>query len=238
MLLRRIAFVLTALLSFGATSAHSADTDAHFDVRAWGVKVGEFHVSGRDSQRTYDVKGGFETTGLVKQLGRIWFTMSVSGYKSGDIFAPSRYTEQVQTGRRRSSAQIDYASGIPVLTGGKLGTEEAEALDAAKQSDTVDPLTAMFIALRDQPRAGLCQLNQPIFDGARRTIAFFSGRRDDGSHVICTGQFRRLGGYSPKQLQQGRESNYELVYVPVGSLMRVHEVRVTSSRGTAILTRR
>lgn len=238
MYLRRIAFVLLSLPLIGAHPARAADTDLLFDVRAWGVKVGEFRVSGKDRADQYTVKAGFETTGLVKQLGRIWFTMSVKGRKSGDTFTPIRYTEQVQTGRRTSSAQLDYATGFPVLTGGKLGTEDAEVLDATAQTDTVDPLSAMFIALRDQPRAGLCKLDQAIFDGARRTIAFMTARKDDGDRVICTGQFRRLGGYSAKQLRQGRDSSYELTYVPAGSVMQVQEARVTSSRGTAILTRR
>ena len=238
MYLRRIAFVLLALPLFVAPPAFATNTDALFDVEAWGVKIGEFRVSGRDRSGSYDVKAGFETTGVVKQLGRIWFTMSVKGRKAGDTFVPRLYAEQVQTGRRKSSAQLDYASGFPLLTGGKLGTEDAEVLDATAQTDTVDPLTAMFIALRDQPRAGLCKLNQPIFDVARRTIAYMTGRREDGDRVICTGQFRRLGGYSAKQLRQGRNSSYEVTYVPSGSLMRVAQARVTSSRGTAILTRR
>ncbi|MBO9449134.1 DUF3108 domain-containing protein [Tropicibacter sp. R16_0] len=238
MYLRRITFTLMVLPLFGTHSARAADTDALFDVQAWGVKIGEFRIAGQERSSSYSVTSKFETTGLVKQLGRIWFTMSAKGQKSGDSFVPARYAERVQTGRRKSEAQIDYSSGFPLLTGGKLGTEDAEVLDATAQTDTVDPLTAMFIALRDQPRAGLCTLNQPIFDGARRTIAFMTGRRDDGDNVICTGQFRRLGGYSAKQLRQGRNSSYELTYVPSGPLMRVQEARVTSSRGTAILTRR
>lgn len=238
MYLRRIAFALMVLPLFGAHSARAADTDAFFDVQAWGVKIGEFRVSGTDRSNGYSVNASFETIGLVKQLGRIWFTMSTQGQKSGGNFVPARYAERVQTGRRKSEAQIDYASGFPLLTGGKLGTEDAEVLDATAQTDTVDPLTAMFVALRDQPRSGLCTLNQPIFDGARRTIAYMTDRRDDGDKVICTGQFRRLGGYSAKQLRQGRNSSFELTYVPAGPSMRVQEARVTSSRGTATLTRR
>lgn len=238
MYLRRIVFVLTFLPLFGVAPVQAADTDALFDVQAWGVKIGEFRISGQDRASSYTVNSKFETIGIVKQLGRIWFTMSARGQKSGGSFTPTQYTERVQTGRRKSSAQIDYTSGIPLLTGGKLGTEDAEVLDAAAQTDTVDPLTAMFVALRDQPRSGLCKLNQPIFDGARRTIAFMTGRKNDGDKVICTGQFRRLGGYSAKQLRQGRDSSFELTYVPAGFVMRVQEARVTSSRGTAVLTRR
>ncbi|SLN29300.1 hypothetical protein TRL7639_01179 [Falsiruegeria litorea R37] len=238
MYLRRIALALMVLPLFSALPARAADTDALFDVQAWGVKIGEFRVTGQDRAGFYDVKARFETTGVVKQLGRIWFTMSATGRKQGREFTPIRYSEQVRTGRRQSSAQMDYSSGFPLLTGGKLGTEDAEVLDATAQTDTVDPLTAMFVALRDQPRAQLCKLNQPIFDGARRTIAYMTGRKAEGEKVICTGQFRRLGGYSAKQLRQGRNSSFELTYVPAGAVMRVQEARVTSSRGTAVLTRR
>ncbi|WP_425043476.1 DUF3108 domain-containing protein [Primorskyibacter sp. S87] len=236
--MRRLLWPL-ALFAIGAfPAAAERTTEALFDVKIFGIKLGEFQIGGTNSVDRYSATARFRTTGIVDLVGRVHFDLSSGGARQDGQFTPVFYAEELDTGRRQSSARLDYTAGVPRLTGGSLGDEEREVLDPQKQGGTVDPLTAMFMAARDQNTLELCNIDRIVFDGARRTRLMMKDRRKEDDQVICSGKFVRLGGYSERQLNDGREFTFEVTYAPVQDAMRMDRAVVRSSRGTVTLVRR
>ncbi len=212
--------------------------DAQFDVFYQGVRIGVFAQTGAVDPRAYTTSVAFAGTGLVAALAEVRVSMQAAGRVRGEAFLPDLFQEDVTFGARRSDVQMSYEDGTPRLSGGKLGTEEAQSLDPADQTGTVDPATVLLIAARDQPRAGLCRIDQPVFDGARRTRLILDTAQTDGDRVICRGRFLRLGGYSERQLRQGRVVEVTLTYAPGGDTMQLVEARLNSPRGRIDAVRR
>ncbi|MFY9211551.1 MAG: DUF3108 domain-containing protein [Aestuariivita sp.] len=229
---------MLAVLGAPATVARSQTTSVQFDVALGGVKIGVFWMDGSVNPRAYTASAGFESTGLIGQIATVKFQMLARGRLRDGRFAPDRYSEDAVVGRRSSSAVLTYENGVPSLEGGKLGMEEADPAVAAQQQGTLDPLTALFVMMRDQPAEGICQIDQFVFDGARRTRTVMNDLSRDGADILCRGQFHRLEGYSQKDLQRGRVVDLVLRYLPQGDGMTVSAAEFSSPRGTVRLTRR
>lgn len=229
--------VLATLLwaAFAPEISRAGQTDALFDVVFKGIKVGVLELSGQSSVTRYKAKASLRTTGLIAALKSVRFDLSSRGRILGDRLAPLHYAEDVETGRRSSSVEITYKNGIPVQTGGSIGEERVTVpLDPVRQTDTVDPMTALFILLRDQQNLQFCNRSQPIFDGARRTRM----RLKRADPKTCKGQFERLAGYTPKQLRERPRVDFEVIYRDSGQILQASEVTVRSKRGTVKIIRR
>ncbi|UXX84364.1 DUF3108 domain-containing protein [Roseovarius pelagicus] len=176
-------------------------------------------------------------------MTRASFDLKSRGRVTDSRFIPQRYDEQIDTGSRQSTAQLRYSGGVPRITGGTLASAEPDpgetTLDPAREGGTLDPLTAMFAALHDQPRAALCQTDVVIFDGARRSAIRTTARSDIGDEVICTGAYTRLAGFSASELKRQTVYPYTIRFVPGGDgRMQARQLTVRSTYGKAELLRR
>lgn len=210
-----------------------------FDVTALGFKVGAFEMSAEETATRYSVSARFGTTGLVRLFRDMGFEMRASGRRLGREFFPNDYSEEVNTGRRTSSARLHYAGGVPQLTGGAVSDGEVTPLDPATQGGTLDPLTALFTVLRDQNAETLCKADMQIFDGGRRTRVVLTGRIDTGAAVTCTGQFRRIAGYPDHDLETRGVVPLTIRYAPGDNgRMRAQSALLRTSYGPVGLRRR
>jgi len=225
-------------LSLGGAGAADTRTEARFAVMALGVTVGEFFVAGRESAGRYRAEARFATTGALNTLRRVRFAMQVDGRRQGARYLPTRYSEEVRSGRRSTAASLTYAGRVPRLRGDKMGVAHTVPLDPADQTDTVDPLTALFAVLRDQPRADLCRLDQPMFDGVRRTRITLRPAGAEAGRVLCDGVFRRVAGYTADRLAEGTAFPMQIAYRGQGEVMQVETVRLSTIFGAVRLERR
>ncbi len=231
--------ILSALWSTGRAGAGERPLSARFDVTALGFKVGELVIEGRLGETDYAVTARFGTTGLVRLFRDMGFVMRAQGRRAGDRLLPEEYSETVNTGSRRSDARLVYDLGVPRLAGGKVEDGEVQPLDPATQGGTIDPLTALFMVLRDQPSQGLCDADLHIFDGGRRTRVILTGRIEQPDGVTCMGQFRREDGYPPRDMKTRRVVPLTIRYAKADNgLMRATGARLRSSYGPIGLTRR
>lgn len=232
---------LTLSLCFLAATHVRADgaTSARFTVQAFGVKIGEFQLIGSTDSRAYTTSGNFATTGLVSGLKNLRLALASTGYRKGAQFLPQLYTEQIQSGAKVAVVQMQYRDNVPALIGVRMDEPEVPDLNPRGQTDTVDPMTGVFMALRDQPENEACQLNQPMFDGTRRTrIVLRTITRRDGT-LICSGHFDRLAGYPPEQMAKLAQSALQVTYAPgPGGQMQVQTAQMHSLIGPVILIRR
>lgn len=239
---RYLAFALVFLATLYRPDAAPADVqrwEARFDVRALGLKVGKMTMAGTDAAGRYAIEARFATTGLVRLVRDMGFVMTAQGQSRGGALLPDAYSETVNTGNRISSARMRYRDGTPELIEGKVDDGEVAPLDPAGETGTLDPLSAMFWVLRDQPIATLCRADVLIFDGGRRTRVRLSGRTGDGDDVTCNGQFIRVAGYPARDLQKRRVVPLTITYEPADTgLMRVKGALLRTDYGPVGLVRR
>ncbi|QYX57828.1 DUF3108 domain-containing protein [Roseovarius sp. SCSIO 43702] len=229
---------LALLLCLLPLAAQAQETRATYDLRLLGIKLGEMRIAGRVGGGSYAAASSYRSTGAVGALARARFSAEVSGTAREGRLSPRRYAEDIDTGRRQSSARLAYAGGTPRVTGGTLAAEE-DRLDPTTQRGTVDPLTALFAALRTQPRAGLCTLRMVIFDGARRSGFAMTGKAmDPAGRVTCSGQYRRIAGFSASAMRRQTVFPFTVTYAPAGELMQAVAMEMRSSYGKVTLTRR
>ena len=237
MTLKHVVFVMLALAALAVPAQAEEQMSGRYAVRALGLKVGELALAGSVSDRRYTVSAQFVTTGLVGAVKGVRFLLSASGRRRGARFRPERYAEDMDTGRRESRVSLRYSGGVARASGSEVGDRGPFAVTPAQQRGAVDPLTGMFMVLRDQPANALCRVRQKVFDGERLTEIVLTERRAEGDRITCTGVFRRVAGYSPEDLEKGR-FGLQVTYEPAGDLMRAVKMRADTVYGPADLVRR
>jgi len=238
--LPRPAHLLLSLLlcaAVGMPQAGQANSETQkWSVHAFGFKVGELDVAAQQTQSTFSGKGSFYTTGLAGALRRIRFTVQSQGAVRGSKITPARYDGYINTGKRVSETSLSFTGNLPRKTAGAQ-TPAAPISDQAKRG-AIDPMTMMWLTLRNQKADKLCTLDQKQFDGTRLVRITLKSRQNGNGKVTCTGTYDRIGGYSADELAELKTSPLSIVYTPEGDLWRASEVHLTSSHGKAKLFRR
>jgi len=237
-MLRLLSFVLLLPL---ATQVHAqARTDASFTIQIAGITIGSMSLKGVENGTGYSVSAAVDSVGAARVFRRFSYRASSRGNVSGGRFTPVRYAEIADTGRRVSDAILNYSRGVPRIQSYTAPVPaNAPTLSPATQGGTLDPLTAMYALLRDQPAATLCNTRVTLFDGRRRSTAVLGPPRQVSGGIACSGEYRRLEGYSPEELARHRAFPMTFVYrqAPSG-LMQVARVELQSIYGAAAVVRR
>jgi hypothetical protein len=235
---RARAALFGAAIALAGTGAAQAGEQMVYDIQLLGISLGQLYLAGEEARGSYAVEARFRSSGLMAAVSGFSAAMSVEGRVQGNAFAPLAYREDVETAQRRTWAELRYAGGVPRLTGEKQGTETAPPVDPATQAGTLDPLTPTWIVMRDQPRDGLCRMDEVLFDGARRTRITLKPVGQEGDRVRCSGRFERLAGYAPEDLAQQSTVPMVLIYEPWGEMMRLQSLRFGTPLGQVQVTRR
>lgn len=234
------AFLFLALaVCIGRPGMAETRTQARFVMKVLGTNVAEIRIDGTVSDARYAVDGRLATTGVVSALVDVLYVGRAQGRRAGSAFRPQRYSETVVEGKARKSGALAFRGGVPHPEGYKAEERGPDALPIEGQSDTVDPLTAIFMVLRDQSDAEVCKLRQFVFDGERRTHVDFTRAAPASDGLTCTGTFRRIAGYPhDKHSKRRKVVPMTVHYRRNGDLYQVTEVRMQSDYGAAVLRRR
>jgi hypothetical protein len=235
---------LAALVLFAmALPAAATDRREHsatFGVYIAGIKAGILAFSGVEEAGRYAAAGKIESTGLIGALVRVRYDAKSHGRISGGGFVPQRYEEVAQTPTRESEAVMAYRAGVPQVKEYNPPRKSTKGgIEPATQAGTVDPMTLIYAALRDVPRDEVCALDVKMFDGARRSQVVLSGAapQQDGT-IACQGEYRRLAGFTAKELAERPRYPFTLTYVPASDgLYRVQRMVTQSDAGRATLVR-
>ena len=104
--------------------------------------------------------------------------------------------------------------------------------------DTLDPMSAIIFILRDQKRQIYAQ-DFAMFDGIRRVkIKFTHGEETSDGHLNCHGIYTRMGGYSAKELKDGRNFPFNVKYEYSKRILQGHLFSIETNRGRAKFVRR
>lgn len=235
MVFRRKAFGLAAIACLsGAPALADGSTNAVFKVAIRGLTAGTLTVKGTETGGSYSTSGVLKSGGLVGILAKVTYTASSKGSVNGSNFSPSRYDENADTGKRKSKTAMTYSGGVPRVVAGDTGE-----LNPASQKGTVDPQTAIYAAFRDVDAADVCKLNVQMFDGKRRSQVQLRSPRADGDMIKCDGEYRRLKGFSAKDMAEKTRFPFNLYYAKTGDgRYRVEKVVTQTLYGNATMTRR
>ncbi len=234
-LMRHYLPILVSLALLGGSPAHAdGSTNAVFDVAIRGLSAGTLTVKGQETGGRYATTGVLQSGGLVGLIASLKYTAKAEGRVQGSSFAPTRYDENADTGKRKSRTTMTYRSGVPQVVEGKTGE-----LSPASQRGTVDPQTAIYAAFRDVDADEVCKLNVQMFDGKRRSQVRLASPRPDGDRILCDGEYRRVAGFSAEDMAEMTRFPFNLFYtkMPDGRY-RVEKVVTQTLYGNAVMTRR
>ncbi len=229
-----------ALLTLAALPAQAAEPATHdFDVRLRGVTVGTVRLDLMRQAGRYEARARIESAGLVSVLRPFSYSGTAVGADAGGRLVPARFEERADTGRRRSEAVLAYDGGAPrVIRYASSLPAAPDRPEPASQRDAVDPVTALAELLRDRPGDGVCGKSVTLFDGMRRSRVTLGEARREAGAVSCTGEYRRLQGFTPRELKRHVAFPLRVALTPAGGgLMRVARIEVASSYGLVTLDR-
>jgi hypothetical protein len=237
----RILFVLAslAIVATGPVRADQKDS-AVFDLTLKGIHAGTLSISGAMQGSSYAVAGVLKSGGLVALVRKVRYDAKAQGNVRGNSFTPVRYQEDANTGKRRSQSTMEYVGGVPKLKAYNPPRPARETgIDPSTQGGTVDPLTALYAALRDVPASEACTLRIFMFDGQRRSQVVLAKPQKNGNEVTCNGEYRRLEGFSTKEMSEKQRFAFRLRYEPAeNGFLRVTEISMDTLYGKGRLNRR
>lgn len=237
--------LLAVWLAVGAAAAERRDA-AVFDVFLGGFRVGRVSLDASEDAERYRAAARIESTGLAGFLRRVRYDARAEGVLQDGRHLPLRYEEDADTGRRQSRSVMEYDGGVPRVVEYQSTRDRGgrgEPLDPATQGGTLDPLTTLYLALRDVAAEEACGLDVELFDGRRRGrmrhLDAAPPEAAAGGEVTCLGEYRRIEGFSLRDMGEMAEFPFQVTYRPNGGgLLQVAIVRVETLYGQATLVRR
>lgn len=235
--------LLGAALAFAlaAPAARADQTDAAlFDISIRGFSAATLSIGAAQTGQNYEASGFLKSSGALGFLKKIRYDAAVSGTLANGRFVPVRYKEKADTGKRQSEAAMAYKGGVPqVKAYSPPRPPQTGDIDPASQGGTVDPLTALYAVLRDVPQAEACKLKIFLFDGRRRSQLVLTSPQTTGEQIICRGEYRRLEGFSDKDMAEKTRFPFTLTYKPAGpGMVHVREISMDTLYGKGRMIRR
>ncbi|MEM6635464.1 MAG: DUF3108 domain-containing protein [Pseudomonadota bacterium] len=231
-----------ALMSVGLTSgsAVARSSAGVFDVYIGSIRGGTLSYKGTEQGGQYSTAGRAQSVGVIGALTRARYEAQSQGRLRGQTFVPSAYSEEANTGRRQSKARMSYIGGVPqVKEYEPVQGPKPYDLDPSQQGGTLDPMTAIYMVLRDQPGAQVCKMRFDMFDGRRRSRILLANAERKDNRIICTGRYERVAGFEPEEMAERQFFPIRVEYEPgTDGFYVVDRVVITTLYGRARLLRR
>jgi len=213
-----------------------------FDVILRGVTAAKVQYVSNVKGTDYAVTGLLRTTSLLGAFVNASYEATAVGrMRSDGGYRPFSFTEKRNDGEEVSSAEMRYRRGVPqIKTYSPPRARDDDAVDPAGQGGTADPMTAIWAALRTQPREKVCALDITVYDGKRRSGVRLSNPAPQADGTIrCAGEYRRIKGWSAAKLAERSRFPFTMTYAKTeqGDWQVVH-VTTQTSFGKAQLRRR
>lgn len=183
----------------GARAPAPGAFQAGYDIHVGGMWVGELALEARVQAREYRAEASFRTTGLVGFFLETDWIGETTGRVAAGALVPVRYAAGSGDGEERR--EVAFSDGDPVSVSAEPPLEEKPwSIDAAEQSGTVDPVTALLSVLAPGPRRALCGRRIEVFDGRHRFAFELDRPEPRGDGARCSGAHVRLAGYEPEKM--------------------------------------
>ena len=239
----RVTTLSLTLAAFVATALPApafAQEDGTFAIFIRGFRFGTIAYSGVENGGSYATASLVEASGLIGALVNARYDATSRGSVSGGRYVPARYDVTSKRGDRRTTATLTYSGGVPA-SNVQDPPRNARPSDIAPsaQGGTLDPSTAIYLALRDVSPDAACTLNFDMYDGRYRAKITILDPKPEGDGLVCSGAYERLAGYSDKEMSEGRRFPFTATYRPVeGGKLRLTQISMDTLYGRARVDRR
>lgn len=230
---------LALSLLLGATSLAEARERQVYSVSIRGIGVGNFQISVDETPNSYGARGVVETGGLVGAFVSFRFDGTATGaILSNGRLQPRSYNAFRDSGETPRRITMAYSRGTPTsLTLDPPRRAAPHNLDPTKQGGALDPISAAWTFLREQPAGSTCGKTIRVYDGARLNQFEVQARRQAGDLWACPGRYTRVGGYPPERLAERKVFNFTIFYREVDGMMRPARIEVETTFGKAVARR-
>lgn len=212
----RLILLVIAIASAPCVATAAERTwQARFEARYGPFRIADLTLTATEDDTRYSAAGTVLRTTLISLIRDFHFDLRVEGRRNGADFTPDRFFGDLDTGHRQVRVEMHYDRGVPVID--RLAPEEpqrAYSLEAANQGGTVDMLTALFRVARPRPVAELCGWSVDLFDGRRRSRLVLEPARTQDGESRCQGEYRRLAGYAPQDLEDYDHMPFVVTFRP------------------------
>ncbi|WP_051909501.1 DUF3108 domain-containing protein [Paenirhodobacter enshiensis] len=225
-----------------STPAHADQSDRIvFRFSLAGLPAGELRIDGKIAGSGYAASGSVATTGLFGALSRIRYDATVQGRHDGAGFHPIEFNETATRGSRNVTYRMVFRDGTPVSVSQTPARKPRSTdVDPRAQGGTIDPLTALYAVLRDVDKSEACTLSVYMFDGTKRShVGLGKPAPTPDGGVTCAGDYRRIGGFSAKEMADKSVFPFTLTYAPAPEPGRLRVVSIVTDTilGKGRLTR-
>lgn len=224
-----------------AASAAAQGMDAQYTLSFRGLTGGQIGMRATEQGGTYAVSSAARSTGFAGALAAYGYEGQAQGTIEGGRHVSTGYSEREEDGDEVTASVTRFRDGAPQeVTFTPPRDPRPWDIDPAGVVGVVDPLTGMYLVLRDVDPAGACDQSHEMFDGrhvSRITMGPAQAAAD--GTIRCVGEYRRIAGYSPRDMEKRAASPLTFLYGPAGGgRVRVTEVRAPTGFGEAVLRRR
>lgn len=233
---------LLALLACAALPAAAETTlDARFDVSFLGVTGGQIAIKATESGGNYVVVSQGRPTGIMGALVDYQYDGTARGVVRGGRHAATTYEERELDDGELTGATMRFRGGRPTgVTFNPPRDPRPWDIEPTAQSGVIDTLSALYLVLRPTDAAGACNQRYDLFDGRHVSrLSLGAAQMGDGDTIRCAGEYLRLRGYAPEEMEKRSRVPMTVVYGPTGDdQVEVTEIRAASRLGDAVLRRR
>lgn len=232
--------VALILMAF-SPAANAAEERADFTVSVAGVRAGTLSMAANRDGNQYAVRAEVKEGGVVGAIFNFYYGGVARGSVTADgAVVPSSYegVRQIRDDKRKTL--ISFTAGRPAsVTQDPARRSRKWDIDPASQGGTLDPVSATYSLLRDAPRDQACDRTIEVFDGSRRSrLIIQPGQSTGNQEWTCRGVYRRVAGYSPKDMKEKTDFPFTLFYADRGDMMRLTRFQTQSILGLAVAQRR
>lgn len=236
-----LATLCAALGPILAAPASAQEMDARYTLSMRGLSGGQIGLRAKETSDSYAVSVGATSSGLVGVFAPYRFEGQSQGRIVNGRHVSTRYSEKEDDGGEITESITRFSGTTPAeVTFTPPRAPRPYDIDPRAQSGVVDPLTGLYLVLRDTLPAGACNQSHDLFDGRHVSrLALGPAQAAADGTIRCAGEYRRIAGYRPKQMAERQVTPLTFLYVPVGNgSVRVTEVRSPTGYGEAVLRRR
>lgn len=192
-----------------AIAVHAENTV--YDLYIAGFKAGEFTTDVRLNGDSYKGTAKIRPTGLLKAVAKVRFDASSHGRVQGRRLIPKSYDETTVGPDRISTVKLKFANNLPQIVA-MTTNSGSEIPPATPPKGSVD-MMAMIIELgRSVGPENLCRQKYTLFDGQRTIKVAIAKPAFAKTGATCVGVYKRLAGFSPRELKRGDTLKFTLKY--------------------------
>lgn len=219
-----------AITTFSALPAAAESLNYLFSISLGVAKIGEMRVRADVNGGQYSTSGSLKSTGIAGALYDVSYEHASAGtYANEWQFNPSRYSSTAVESGETEHTQITYAGNR--VSGVTFDPTRDVPASATGQTNTIDPMTLIYLLLRPVSPDHICGGNYTLFDGRnRRQVTYTNPRRFNDGRVECSVSY---GGGSSGLALTG------VTFVPGNDgMMHISRFSANTNAGTLTAKRR